>query len=153
MASKSHGWDVRNIAKISPKMPKNAQKTVNFRFVFDFLTNCPYDSNEVFYSHSTPYYGPLCAISFNSHGWDVRNIAKFSPTMAKKQLFFDFSDFLTNCSYDSNESESEGKRLKPTPLRHMQLWCFLLGVGEKFRLYMKSSRLWAFVSPGFSMKI
>ena len=37
----------------------------------------------------------------------------------KKQSFF---DLLTNCSYDSNESESEGKRLKPTPLPHMRLW-------------------------------
>ena len=42
--------------------------------------------------------------------------------MAKKQSFFDFFDFFTNCSYDSNESESEGKRLKPTPLPHMRLW-------------------------------
>ena len=49
----------------------------------------------------------------------LRNKAKFSPKMAKKQSF---SDFLTNCSYDSNESESEGKRLKPTPLPHMRLW-------------------------------
>ena len=115
MASKSYGWDVRIIAKISPKMAKKQS-------FFDFLKNCPYDSNEIFYSHSTPYYGPLCAISLNSYGWDVRNIAKFSPKMAKKQSFFDFFDFLTNCSYDSNESESEGKRLKPTPLPHMRLW-------------------------------
>ena len=57
-----------------------------------------------------------------SYGWDVKNIAKISPKMAKKQSFFDFFDFLTNCSYDSNESESEGKRLKPTPLPHMRLW-------------------------------
>ena len=42
----------------------------------------------------------------------------------KKQSFFDFFDFLKNCSYDSNESESEGKRLKPTPLPHMRLWFF-----------------------------
>ena len=58
MASKSYGWDVRNIAKVSPKMAKKS----NFSIIFDFLKNCPYDSNEIFYSHSTPYYGPLCAI-------------------------------------------------------------------------------------------
>ena len=52
----------------------------------------------------------------------MRNIAKFSPKMAKKKSFFDFFDFFTNCSYDSNESESEGKKLKPTPLPHMRLW-------------------------------
>ena len=67
MASKSYGWDVRNIAKINPNM---AQKTAIFRFFFDFLKNCPYDSNEIFYSHSTPYYGPLCTISLNSYDWD-----------------------------------------------------------------------------------
>ena len=39
MASKSYHWDVRNTAKISPKMAKN----------------CPYDSSQIFYSHSTPY--------------------------------------------------------------------------------------------------
>ena len=124
MASKSYGWDVRNIAKISPKM---AKKPSFFIFFFDFLKTCPYASNEIFYSHSTPYYGPLCAISLNSYGWDVRNIAKFSFKNGQKISFFDFFDFLTNCSYDSNDSESEGKRLKQTPLPHMRLWfCFQL---------------------------
>ena len=89
MASKSYGWDLRNIAKISPKM---AKKQPFFDF-FDFLKNCSYDSNEIFYSHSTPYYGPLCAISLNSYGWDVRNIAKFSPKMAKNSHFSIFSIF------------------------------------------------------------
>ena len=63
-ASKSYGWDVRNIAKISPKMAKK----LSFFDFFSILKNCPYDSNEIFYSHSTPYYGPLCAISLNSYG-------------------------------------------------------------------------------------
>ena len=99
MASKSYDWDVRNIANISPKWPKNS----HFSFFFDFLKNCPYDSNESFYSHSTPYYGSLCAFSLNSYGWDVRNIAKINPKMAKKQPFFGFFDFCKNCPYDSNE--------------------------------------------------
>ena len=47
-ASKSYGWDVRNIAKISPK-------NSHFSTFFAFLKNCPYDSNEIFYSNSTPY--------------------------------------------------------------------------------------------------
>ena len=115
-----------------------AKKTVIFQFFFDFLKNCPYDSNQIFYSHSTPYYGHLCAISLNSYGWDVRNIAKFSPKMAKKQSFFDFFDFLTNCSYDSSESESEGKRLKPTPLPHMRLW---FNVESPFFLYQKGTSI------------
>ena len=83
MTSKSYGWDVRNIAKISPKLAKKQS-------FFDFLKNCPYDSNDIFYSHSTPYYGPLCAISLNSYGWDVRNIAKFSPKWPKKTVIFRF---------------------------------------------------------------
>ena len=49
-------------------------------------------------------------------------LPKLAQKWPKKQSFFDFLDFLTNCSYDSNESESEGKRLKPTPLPHMRLW-------------------------------
>ena len=86
MASKSYGWDVRNIAKINPKMAKNS----HFRLFVRFLKNSLYDSNEILYSHSTPYYDRLCAISSNSYDWDL--------------------------------SESEGKRLKPTPLPHMRLW-------------------------------
>ena len=96
-ASKWYGWDVRNIAKISPKMVKNQ----SFLFFLDFLETCPYDLNAIFYSHSTPCYGPLCAISLNSYGQDVRNIAKISPKMAKKPAFF---DFLKNCPYDSNKN-------------------------------------------------
>ena len=48
MASKSYGWHVRNIAKFSPK-------NSHFSTFFDFLKNCPYDSNRIFYSCSTPY--------------------------------------------------------------------------------------------------
>ena len=44
------------------------------------------------YSHSTPYDGPICAISSNSYDWD--------------------------------SSESGGKRSKPSPLPHMQLWLY-----------------------------
>ena len=104
MASKSYGWDVRNIAKISPKM---AKKPSFFTF-FDFLKNCPYDSIENFYSRFTPYYGPLCAISINSHSWDVRNIAKINPKMAKKQSFFDFFRFSQKLSirFERNFAQS-----------------------------------------------
>ena len=86
--------------KLAQKWPKNS----HFPIFFDFLKNCPYDSNEIFYSHSTPYYGPLCAMASKSYGWDVGNIAKISSKMAKKQSFFDFFfDFIKNCPYDSNE--------------------------------------------------
>ena len=81
-ASKLYDWNVRNIAKISPKMAKNSPKTAVFRLLlisqklfirferncvqsfytilwsfvsffnfFRFSQNCPYNSNENFYSH------------------------------------------------------------------------------------------------------
>ena len=104
---------------------------------FKFLKNCPYDFHEILHSHSTPKRATACAKASKPYGWDVRNIAKISPKMAKKQSLFDFFfDFLTNCSYDSNESESEGKRLKPTPLPHMRLWFKYRGRnGSNFSLY------------------
>ena len=60
---------------------------------FKFLENCPYDFHEILHSHSTPKGAPACAKASKSYGWDVRNIAKFSPKMAKKQPFFDFFRF------------------------------------------------------------
>ena len=86
--------------KLSQKWPKNSQFSNLFS---DFLKNCSYDSNEIFYSDFPPYYGPLCAISLNSYGWGVRKIAKINPKMAKKQEFFDFFYFRKNCPYDSIE--------------------------------------------------
>ena len=116
-----------------------------FHESFDFLKNCPYDSNEIFYSHSTLYYGPLCAISLNSYGWDVRNIAKINQKWPKNRHSLIFSKivhtiqtkistvifYTIEWSYVWNFnkfvrfwdwSESEGKRPKPTPLSHMRLW-------------------------------
>ena len=51
-ASISFDWDVRNISKISPKMAKKQP----YFDIFDFFEYCSYDSNLLFYSHSTPYY-------------------------------------------------------------------------------------------------
>ena len=114
MASKSYGWDVRNIAKISPKMVKKKaifrlQKKIPkptplphmrlwffsrpFHENFKFLKNCPYDFHKISHSHSTPKGAPACAKASKSYGLDVRNIAKISPKMAKKQPFFDFFRF------------------------------------------------------------
>ena len=60
---------------------------------FKFLKNCPYDFYEILHSHSTPKGAPACAKASKSYGWGVRNIAKISPKMAKKQPFFDFFRF------------------------------------------------------------
>ena len=60
---------------------------------FKFLKNCSYDFHEILHSHSTPKGAPACAKASKSYGWDVRNIAKISPKMAKKQPFFEFFRF------------------------------------------------------------
>ena len=44
-------------------------------------------------SHFTPKGAPACAKASKSYDWDVRNIAKISPIMAKKQPLFDFFRF------------------------------------------------------------
>ena len=53
---------------------------------FKFLKNCPYDLHKILHSHSTPEGAPACARTSKSYDWDVRNIAKISLKMAKKQL-------------------------------------------------------------------
>ena len=60
---------------------------------FKFLKNCPYDFHEILHSHSTPKGAPAYAKASKSYGLDVRNIAKISPKVAKKQPFFDFFRF------------------------------------------------------------
>ena len=63
---------------------------------FKFLKNCPYDFHKILHGHSTPKGAPACAKASKSYDWNVRNIAKISPKMAKidpKQPFFDFFRF------------------------------------------------------------
>ena len=50
---------------------------------FRFLENCPYDFHKILHSHSTPKGAPACAKTSKSYDWNVRNIAKISPKMAK----------------------------------------------------------------------
>ena len=58
----------------------------------NFLKNCPYDIHEILHSPS-PKGAPACAKASKSYDWNVRNIAKISSKMAKKQPFFDFLRF------------------------------------------------------------
>ena len=117
MASKSYGWDVRNIAKISPKMAKK-QSFFDFFFRFSQKLSIRFERNFL-QSFYTILWSFMC--NFIEFVWlGCEKHSQFYPKNGqKKQSFF---DLLTNCSYDSNESESEGKRLKPTPLPHMRLW-------------------------------
>ena len=99
--SKSYGWDVRNIAKISAKMAKK-QPFLDF-FPFSQKLSIRFERNflQSFYIIIESY---MCNF-INSYGWDVRNITKIGPKMAKEQPFFDFFfDFLKNCPYDSNKN-------------------------------------------------
>ena len=66
-----------------------------FHEIFKFLENCPYDFHKILHSHSTPKGAPACAKASKSYDWNVRNIAKISPKMAKNSHFSTF-DFRKN---------------------------------------------------------
>ena len=66
---------------------------------FKFLKNCPYDFHKILHSHSTPEGASACAKASKSYGWDVRNIAKISPKMAKKSDFSIFFGFFFTWMY------------------------------------------------------
>ena len=55
----------------------------SFHENFKFLKNCPYDFHEFLHSHFTHKGAPACAKASKSYDWNVRNIAKISPKMAK----------------------------------------------------------------------
>ena len=58
------------ISEMKPKIVQKRPKNGLFWTFFNFRKNCPYDSNEFLYSHSTPYFDPICAILSNSYDWD-----------------------------------------------------------------------------------
>ena len=58
---------------------------------FKFLKNCPYDLNKILQIIYTILEQYMC----NGIKMDVRNIAKISPKMAKKQSFFDFFSIIS----------------------------------------------------------
>ena len=64
-----------------------------FHEKFKFLKNCPYHFHKILHSHSTPKGAPACSKASKSYDWNVRNTAKISPKMAKKQSFFDLFRF------------------------------------------------------------
>ena len=57
MALKSYDWDLRNIAKISPKITKKRSFLDSFRF-----SRTLYDLKELLWSLSTPNKGLVCAL-------------------------------------------------------------------------------------------
>ena len=86
MASKSYGWDVRNIAKISPKMAKKQPFFDFFRFSQKLSIRFERNFLQSFYTILESY---MCSgIKIVWLGCE-----KHSPKMAKKQSFFDFFRF------------------------------------------------------------
>ena len=71
----------------------------------------------------------------------MRNIAKFSPKLTKKTVIFRFFRFSHKLFIRFEESESEGKRLKPTPLPHMRLWLFFLSASSAILWYISITRM------------
>ena len=105
MASKSYGWDVRNIAKISPKMAKKQpffdffrlSQKLSIRFERNFL--------QIFYTILESY---MCnGIKIVWLGCEKHS--QNYPKNGQKRAIF----------------RLQKKRPKPTPLPHMRLWFFL----------------------------
>ena len=105
MASKSYGWDVRNIAKISPKMAKKQPFFDFFRFSQKLSIRFERNFLQLFYTILESY---MCN--------DIKIVwlgCEKQPKLAQKW------------SKKGHFSTSEGKRPKPTPLPHMRLWFYL----------------------------
>ena len=102
MASKSYGWDVRNIAKISPKMAKKQPFFDFFRFSQKLSIRFEPNFLQLFYTILESY---MCnGIKIVWLGCEKQ--PKLAQKWSKKGHF----------------STSEGKIPKPTPLPHMRLW-------------------------------
>ena len=67
-----------------PKLAINDQEMANWE-ILQFFLKTSRRSNEIFYSHFTPFLGPLCAMSSKPFDCDLTNIVKSSPKVTKKQ--------------------------------------------------------------------
>ena len=80
LRAQRHQNHLTGCEKRSQNWPKNGEKHI-FSTLYDFLKNCPYDLNEIFYSIFTLFQGPICAMASKLYGWDAKNMAKISPKM------------------------------------------------------------------------
>ena len=89
MASKSYGWDVRNIAKISPKMAKKQPFFDFFRFSQKLSIRFERNFLQLFYSILESY---MCnGIKIVWLGCE--KYSQNCPKIGQKQSFFDFFRF------------------------------------------------------------
>ena len=79
--SKPYGWDLRKNAESSFKKHK---KTIFGLFIF---LQTVHAIETTFYSHSTSYYGTMCAIRSKPYGWNLRKKDKISSKNTKKNIF------------------------------------------------------------------
>ena len=79
--SKPYGWDLRKNAESSLKNTK--------RPLLDFLffSKTVHAIETTFYSHSTSYYGTMCAIRSKPYCWNLRKKDKISSKNTKKNIF------------------------------------------------------------------
>ena len=79
--SKPYGWDLRKKAKIISK------DTKKHFWIFYISSKTVQAIETTFYSHSTSYYGTMCAIRSKPYGWDLRKKVEFSSKNKKKRFW------------------------------------------------------------------
>ena len=152
MASKSYDWNVRNIAKISPKMAKKQPFFDFFRFSQKLSIRFERNFLQSFYTILWSFAGNFIKFVWLECEKQPKCTQKWPKKTAIFRLFIiaktihtirlctvilhhiyygPLCAILSN-SYDWDSSESEGKRRKPTPLPHMRLWF------EKFTTFVAS---------------
>ena len=109
---KPYGWDLRKNAESSSK---NTKKKHFWTFYISSKTVQAIETT--FYSHSTSYYGTVCAIRLKPYGWDLRKKAKFSSKDTKKPFWI---------FYISQKLCRRLKRLFTVVLHHITAPCVQL---------------------------
>ena len=85
--SKPYGWDLRK----TPKVVKKTQK--DHFWTFYFFSKTVQAIETTFYSHSTSFYGTMCAIRPKPYGWDLKKKATISSKNTQKDHFWTFYFF------------------------------------------------------------
>ena len=73
--SKQYSWDLRKKAKICLKKHRKG----HFGLLI-FSPKTVHANETIFYSHSTSYYGTMCAIGSKPYSWDLKR----TPNLVQK---------------------------------------------------------------------
>ena len=82
MTSKLYDWDMRNLAKVSPKLTKT-----DIFGLFWFHSKLSVRFERIVYNLSTPCSGAMCAMTSQLYDLDMRNLAEVSPKLTKTDIF------------------------------------------------------------------